>query len=281
MLNGKDLIIECDGKPLAAAKSCSIEVNAETIQVSDIVHGGWEHYRAGRKSWKISTGHLVARYGILQLGYDDTNSQVSMSYSYLSTPTPTVKPTTYEYLWLIERTTGNIISFDSYDFSEEEGYTNFHERVLQYLAASGDYVMVATICHWSSLSAQEIQGIASSFHVDSAALPSTGDTDVIVNVVYDRKQGHAGMVQEFFIGDGDQSADIAVSGAGLEDGDDATPIKSGVANVGMSFTLKVKRVDNPLDTLTGTAICSKFKVTGSIGALSQGSFEFVGNSALE
>lgn len=80
MLNGKDLIIECDGKPLAAAKSCSIEVNAETIQVSDIVHGGWEHYRAGRKSWKISTGHLVARYGILQLGYDDTNSQVPFMY---------------------------------------------------------------------------------------------------------------------------------------------------------------------------------------------------------
>ena len=280
MLNGKDLIIECDNKPLAAAKSCSIEVNAATIQVSDIVHGGWEHYRAGRKSWKISTGHLVARYGILQLGYDNTNSQVSMSYSYLATPTPTVNPTTYEYLWLIERTTGNIISSDSYDFSDGE-YINFSERFLQYMTIPGDYVIVATICHWSSLSAQEIQGIASSFHVDSAALPSTGDTDVIVNLVYDRKQGHAGMVKTFFMDDGDQSADIAVSGSGLEDGDDATPIKSGAANVGMSFTLKVKRVDNPLDTLTGTAICSKFKVTGSVGALSQGSFEFVGNSALE
>ena len=281
MLNGKDLIIECGGKPLAAAKSCSIEVNAETIQVSDIVHGGWEHYRAGRKSWKISTGHLVARYGILQLGYDDTNSHVSMSYSYLSTPTPTVNPTTYEYLWMIERTTGNILTLDNYDFTEEAGYASFHERVIQCLSIPGDYVMVATINHWSVLSAQQIQEIASSFHVDSAALPSTGDTDVIVNVVYDRKQGHAGMAEVFTVGDGDQSADIAVSGAGLEDGDDATPIKSGAANVGMSFTLKVKRVDNPLDTLTGTAICSKFKVTGSIGALSQGSFEFVGNSALE
>lgn len=281
MLNGKDLIIECDGKPLAAAKSCSIEINAATIQVSDIVHGGWEHYRAGRKSWKISTGHLVARYGILQLGYDSTNSQVSMSYSYLATPTPTVNPTTYEYLWMIERTTGNIISFDRYDFNEEGGYANFHERVLQCLLASGDYVMVATICHWNLLAAQQIQEIANYFHVDSASLPSTGDTDVIVNVVYDRKQGHAGMVKTFFIDDGDQSADIAVSGTGLEDGDTATPIKSGAANVGMSFTLKVKRVDNPLDTLTGTAICSKFKVTGSVGALSQGSFEFVGNSALE
>lgn len=281
MLNGKDLIIECDGKPLAAAKSCSIEVNAATIQVSDIVHGGWEHYRAGRKSWKISTGHLVARYGILQLGYDSTNSQVSMSYSYLATPTPVVNPTTHEYLWIIERNTGNILSSNSYDFSSEGGYNNFHERVIQCLAVSGDYVMVATICHWSALTAQEIQEIATSFHVDSASLPSTGDTDVIVNIVYDRKQGHAGMIKVFYVDDGDQSADIAVSGSGLEDGADVTPIKSGAANVGMSFTLRVKRVDNPLDTLTGTAICSKFKVTGSVGALSQGSFEFVGNSALE
>lgn len=281
MLNGKDLIIECNGKPLAAAKSCSIEVNAETIQVSDIVHGGWEHYRTGRKSWKISTGHLVARYGILQLGYDDTNSQVSMAYSYLAPSTPVVKPTTYEYLWMIERTTGNILTIGRYDFTEEEEYLNFYEGIQRCLGIPGDYVMVATLSHWSVLAAQETQEIATYFHVDSASLPATGATDVIVNVVYDRKQDHAGMAEVFTVGDGDQSADIAVSGAGLEDGDEATPIKSGVANVGMSFTLKVKRVDNPLDTLTGTAICSKFKVTGNIGALSQGSFEFTGNSALE
>lgn len=59
VLKGKDLIIMADGVALAAAKSCDIEVNCEAIPVSSPTSGDWEDSIPGRKSWKVTTNHLV------------------------------------------------------------------------------------------------------------------------------------------------------------------------------------------------------------------------------
>lgn len=59
VLKGKDLIIMADGVALAAAKSCDIEVNCDVIPVSSPTSGDWEDSIQGRKSWKVTTNHLV------------------------------------------------------------------------------------------------------------------------------------------------------------------------------------------------------------------------------
>ena len=59
VLKGKDLIIMADGVALAAAKSCDIEVNCDVIPVSSPTSGEWEDSIPGRKSWKVTTNHLV------------------------------------------------------------------------------------------------------------------------------------------------------------------------------------------------------------------------------
>ena len=59
VLKGKDLIIMADGVALAAAKSCDIEVNCNVIPVSSPTSGDWEDSISGRKSWKVTTNHLV------------------------------------------------------------------------------------------------------------------------------------------------------------------------------------------------------------------------------
>lgn len=59
VLKGKDLIIMADGVALAAAKSCDIEVNCNAIPVSSPTSGDWEDSIPGRKSWKVTTNHLV------------------------------------------------------------------------------------------------------------------------------------------------------------------------------------------------------------------------------
>ena len=48
-----------DGVALAAAKSCDIEVNCDAIPVSSPTSGDWEDSIPGRKSWKVTTNHLV------------------------------------------------------------------------------------------------------------------------------------------------------------------------------------------------------------------------------
>lgn len=58
-LKGKDLIIKLGGTAIAAAKSCSVDIKAKTIETSSPSDGDWEHSRIGRKSWNISTNQLV------------------------------------------------------------------------------------------------------------------------------------------------------------------------------------------------------------------------------
>ena len=59
ILHGKNLIIKNDGVAVAAAKSCTIEVQAEDIEVSSPLTGQWKKYIAGRKSWKVDVSGLV------------------------------------------------------------------------------------------------------------------------------------------------------------------------------------------------------------------------------
>ena len=59
ILKGKNLIIKAGGVAIAAAKSCSMKVKAKQIDVSSPTDGEWEHSINGRKSWTISTDHLV------------------------------------------------------------------------------------------------------------------------------------------------------------------------------------------------------------------------------
>jgi hypothetical protein len=72
MLQGRNLIIAINGSTIAAAKSCSVDVQADTIKVSSPTDGEWEHIIAGRKSWQVQTSHLMPnamqRYPVIEAG---------------------------------------------------------------------------------------------------------------------------------------------------------------------------------------------------------------------
>ena len=59
ILKGGDLIIKVGGTALAASKSCTVKITAKKIETSSPSDGDWEHSIPGRKSWKVSTNHLV------------------------------------------------------------------------------------------------------------------------------------------------------------------------------------------------------------------------------
>ena len=60
ILHGRNLIIKNDGVAVAAAKSCTIDVRAEDIEVSSPLTGKWKTYIAGRKSWQVDVSGLIA-----------------------------------------------------------------------------------------------------------------------------------------------------------------------------------------------------------------------------
>ena len=59
ILHGRHLIIKVGGVDIAAAKSCTINVQAEQIEVSGPTSGEWEEFRNGRKKWTVNCNHLI------------------------------------------------------------------------------------------------------------------------------------------------------------------------------------------------------------------------------
>lgn len=59
-----------------------------------------------------------------------------------------------------------------------------------------------------------------------------------------------------------------------------TPLRSSVAMVGTTVELSLESGETG-DILTGTALVRAWKITGTLGNLCQGGFNFLGNGALE
>ena len=60
---GRNLTIKVGNTAVAAARSCEVSVEAETIEVSSPSTGEWRSFIAGRKSWSVSCSYLVQAPG--------------------------------------------------------------------------------------------------------------------------------------------------------------------------------------------------------------------------
>lgn len=61
ILRGKDIVILNSSKTalIAASKSCDIEVQVDTEEVSSPSSGTWKVYKTKRKGWSVSLSHLL------------------------------------------------------------------------------------------------------------------------------------------------------------------------------------------------------------------------------
>ena len=64
IIHGRNLIVSVGGEALAAAKSCELDIKADTIEVSDSAQGSFKTFIGGRKSWSVSCGCLVLAVGV-------------------------------------------------------------------------------------------------------------------------------------------------------------------------------------------------------------------------
>ena len=55
---GRDLLVYADGVVVAAAKSCSLSMEADTLETAG-VDAGARSYMSGRKDWSVKVGNLV------------------------------------------------------------------------------------------------------------------------------------------------------------------------------------------------------------------------------
>jgi hypothetical protein len=61
MINGKDIVIldSTGSAVIAAAKSCELNINADTLEVASPTSGTFKSHIPGRKGWTVNINHLL------------------------------------------------------------------------------------------------------------------------------------------------------------------------------------------------------------------------------
>ena len=281
MLHGENLIISVDGSVLAASKSCNVDVDVDTIKVSSPTDGAWEHSIPGRKSWKVTTNHLLpnimSRYPLVKVNskgwYQDGASSVTFQGLTRNFNTRGIHVVRYYYedsVWKAD--------VSNYDTIGDEG--DIADFITDcgngFGAAAGDIIAMCTVDAYV-LNDSMKSAISTNLHVPADQIPLCAL--------------HGAMA---IIGALNNGADgLCIAGLGMEaiahakayyfDGNIrslATPVKTFLQKVGQSFTLQLLLDGFGNDYLTGTAICKSAKITATKSNLLQGSFVWEGSGPL-
>lgn len=58
--NGRNILVYKDGALIAGTRSNEIQTDCDMMEVNNPNSGQWRQFMAGRKSWTITTGYLLA-----------------------------------------------------------------------------------------------------------------------------------------------------------------------------------------------------------------------------
>lgn len=286
VLKGNDLIISIDGSALAAAKSCSVEVNAETIKIASPTDGAWEKSIVGRKSWSVSTSHLlmtnqpieamvegvaVANPAIYS-GYYYGNSYVKVGDSRIADISQRGLTIVYPFL---SRTPDN---FDTYGNDETAAETAMSSMVSTLDALASGTIMAIVSRDAYGMSATLKAKLESVFNMSLTNIVRVGRyRDALVIIGSKGVFGTAECKHAInTVGQTVHAKQYLSSGNTLL----GTPVKDILTKVGQEVTLRMRVDGLANDVLTGVAICKNAKATGTVGNLLQGSFSWQGNGAL-
>lgn len=285
MLQGRNLIIAINGSTIAAAKSCSVDVQADTIKVSSPADGAWEHIIAGRKSWQVQTSHLMPNNR-------DQFTPVTASspaWGKAGVPTVTIGAARYEsqaarglHLMRLHKVNGtwrlDTTVYDTY--SDDTAITNMVDAITAGDSTWGEDEIIC-ICSFDAWRLTEPirTKISTVLQVAAEEIPlATTPTNKQVAIIGTRGNGSRGI---------GLTSEAAVAGTHVSAwyGENkiqvpATVLKNSLQRVGTEVTLRMQIDGNGMDYVTGQAIVSAFKSQGSIGNLLTGAFTFKGNGPL-
>lgn len=285
ILHGRNLIIKTGGVAIAAAKSASIKVNAETIPVSSPMDGQWKHSIVGRKSWSVSTSHLIAldtvpTHKVQAVGTchkDGSNesggSIVVNALNFAGASTRGLQMNVFTYIanmWLSALPT----TYDTYGDIDTECaamVTDVNNLT------TGSLVVITTYDAYG-MTAALAQAISTKLGIPLATIPTINPparaSFACIGVV---GSGGIAMCNQ---DEGSQShVELLLSATRVPIVH--TPVKDMLDKAGMTFTLQMQVDGLAEDRLSGTAHCKLAAVQGTEKNLMTGSFNFEGTGPLE
>lgn len=289
ILHGKDLIVSIDGNANMASKSCTLNVSAKSIVKTSPTSGDWEEVLSGKKSWSLTTNHLVK----------EATGGVPENWNYI---TAFAVSNTLENGWHArgeqEAGVGDSYIFDEMGLVNGIDVLRVNSKTCQLLEnrhfdsnASGlnDYLNGNTIGNDDLLlimtngefvlPADVVSTLSDTYHtalpfIEMGVASQWGNeydtTPLIIACGKGITQGYAKLNSvsnelNFTLIDG---TDFVLDG-----------IPGAIDMVGK--TVSVRMTDEHGSIWLGQAIAKQFKVTGTKGNLMAGSFSFAGNGELQ
>lgn len=285
ILQGKNLIISANGSVIAAAKSCTLNVDCEKIKVSSPTDGQWEHIIAGMKSWSLSTNHLlesVSGYAYKVTAFAQASDGITTPRaSFIRGNNGILQTTSRGITAFTISPDGGVSLYNTFDTYSSQTAVN---ELVSFISNISTVDMCALVSYDAIGMTDNLKAaIANKFHVDMSQVPNgnyrcalivignkedINDTPGIVMFKKDN-DGFGGSVHAELLFDNNYRPITA------------TPLKNCVARVGQLFTISVQVDGFGSDRLSGTALCNTFQVTATRGNLMQGSFKFAGSGPLQ
>lgn len=283
IFHGRNLMLSVDGVVIAGAKSCTLDVDVSTVKVSSPTDADWEHIKARIKKWSVSTEHLLKSNAVpahmVRAFSSSNNGSSNIGPAWIE-----VDGTRYDggtrgfQLRTFEWDSGRLgvklrHTFDTYGSSE--AISNMIDDLTNHIDI-GDIVVI-TSYDACAMTTELAAAVETALGIDAGTIPTftaTRASFVAVGVYQNN-----GLV--FCNTDAGSTVHATLYLDGARNIITGSPMKNGVDMVGKSCTLRLNVEGFPSDKLTGNAIITSFKTSGTIGSLMAGKFAFKGDGPLE
>ena len=301
ILHGKDLIVSIDGNANMASKSCTLNVSAKSMVKTSPTSGDWEEVLSGKKSWSLTTNHLVKEATAQTFDPEGRASNFYFSNSRENGWTARGEKEGYfpplnfdaigidEGINLLEvfpdaaiRKTTTFTKDGMYDNIKLEDYlrgtasidgSTIDTESMIVIMPIGEYVLNPDICNVLEV----------TYHVSLPCI-EFGNSPIIGTKTYDTAPiiivgGRTGVLDYGYTQLNSISNELNFS---LYD-DKQVPKTDGIPGAidMVGEKVNIRMTDDNGSIWIGQAVVMQFKVTGTKGNLMAGSFSFKGNGVLQ
>lgn len=300
ILHGKDLIVSIDGNANMASKSCTLNVSAKSMVKTSPTSGDWEEVLSGKKSWSLTTNHLVKAATAEAPAHVGFHAEIEITNS-LTDGWRVVGNGTNGMAMYITDESGSaegihLMEMTQYGqyirttvFDKDGKYNGASNALLNYLnggsidghtIGSESVIILMTVGEFR-MNSDICSLLSTTYHVAMPCM-EIGKSPAYGNPTYDTTPlivvGGKSLTYGY-VGINSISNEILFN---LINGNvpvQADGIPGHIKMIGKKVTVRMK--DEHGSEWVGQAIVKQFKVTGTKGNLMAGSFSFTGNSELQ